>query len=95
MTIGCLTITIDRIGGIEASATRVSVPTNATATRVGGMTVTATRVGGMTATATRVGGMAVNMGLVCGPSLGVGTILWAYDAKLITIDNGYLLVNEI
>lgn len=75
MTIGCLTITIDRIGGIEASATRVSVPTTATATRVGGMTV--------------------NMGLVCGPSLGVGTILWASDAKLITIDNGYLLVKEI
>lgn len=75
MTIGCLTITIDRIGGIEASATRVSVPMNATATRVGGMTA--------------------NMGLVCGSSLGVGTILWASDAKLITIDNGYLLVNEI
>ena len=43
----------------------------------------------------RVGGMTVNMGLVCGPSLGVGTILWASDAKLITIDNGYLLVKEI
>lgn len=43
----------------------------------------------------RVGGMVVNMGLVCGTSLGIGTVLWASDAKLITVDNGYLLVKEI
>lgn len=74
MTTGCLTITIDRIGGIVASATRVAVPTGATATRVGGMTA--------------------NLGLVCGTSIGVESILWASDAMLITIDNGYLVVTE-
>lgn len=72
MTKGCLTITIDRVGGIEASATRVSVPTTATATRVGGITA--------------------NLGLVCATSLGVGMVLWASDAQLITIDGGYLMV---
>ena len=43
----------------------------------------------------RVGGMVVNMGLVCGTNLGIGIVLWASDAKLFTVDNGYLLVKEI
>lgn len=74
MTVGCLTVTVDRIGGASASMTRATEPATATATRVGGMTA--------------------NLGLVCATSLGVGCILWASDAKLITVDRGVLLVMD-
>lgn len=74
MTIGCLTLTVAREGGISVSLTRMCLPTDVTMTRFGGI--------------------AVNMGLVCGTNLDTGTVLWASDAKLITIDNGYLLVMD-
>ncbi len=75
MTIGCLTFTIRRIGGISVSVSRSTEP--------------------IAVSMTRVGGIAANMGLVCGTNLDTGTILWASDAMLITIDNGYLLVKEV
>ena len=75
MTTGCLTITIDRIGGnISAYMKRATAPASATAARVGGIIA--------------------NMGLVCGAGIGIDGILWASDAKLITIDGGYLIVAD-
>lgn len=72
----------------------------------GCLTITIGRVGGgisatmsrikqpVSVSAERQGGITANMGLVCGPGLGLGTVLWASDAKLMTIDGGFLLVMD-
>lgn len=69
----CLTVSIERKGGISASCDRI---------------------GGIEVGVQRKGGIEVNMGLVCGANLGVYEILWASDAPLLTIDEGYLITKK-
>lgn len=86
----CLTVTIERNGGILVTTERVG-GIDAGFERYGGIGVTMERKGGATATFESKGGIIVNMGLVCGASLGDYNILWVQDGPLLTIENGYLI----
>ena len=87
---GCLTVIIQRIGGMAASAVRVGGMT-AAEERVGGMAVAAVRRGGVNVAVRRIGGLAVSVGLVCGDTKIPAGAIWAADGLLITADGGYLI----
>lgn len=86
----CLTVNIERKGGILASADRVGV-IDAVFSRYGGIEAYATRVGGVGVSFENKGGVKVNMGIVCGANLGDFEVLWVQDGPLLTIENGYLI----
>lgn len=87
---GCLGITITRVGSASASAGRMGDLT-AIAERQEHMTAEVERYGEMLCTAQRAMDFSVRIGLVCGTNLGQYGIIWASDGKLITLENGYLI----
>ena len=80
---GCLSVSLRRIGGITAEASRIGGMT-ASARRIGGITAEASRIGGMTASARRIGGMTARLGLVCSTDLGE-YILWGRDGIVFNV----------
>jgi hypothetical protein len=80
---GCLSVSLRRIGGITAEASRIGGMT-ASAKRVGGIAAKARRIGGIIASARRVGGMTARLGLVCSTDLGE-YILWGRDGIIFNV----------
>lgn len=95
----CLSITIDRIGGIEASAERKDGGLTCSAVQPVPMVVACIRNGGLSGAARKVKQcLRFSFGLVCKASGGGSPagyeVLWASDGILFTIDNGYLYVRK-
>lgn len=90
---GCLTVILQRIGGMTSAMTRFFGDIVGSANRVCDTVVTLSRIGGIDATATRVGGMTCRMGLVCSTGVGIG-IIWASDGRLITLEGGFLIAAD-
>lgn len=96
---GCLSITIDRVGGIEASAERKDGGLTCSAVQPVPMVVACIRKGGLSGAARKVKQcLRFSFGLVCMTSIGGAPsgyeVLWASDGILFTIDNGYLYVRK-
>ena len=90
---GCLTVIVEREGGIQAVPQRVG-GIAASFARSGGILAGFTKMGGINVEAERRGGIAINLGLVCATNLDVFEVLWASDGPLLTIDNGYLITQK-
>lgn len=69
---GCINVSVERVGGITAEAERDG-GINANTERLGGITTDVEREGGINAYAERLAGITVTVGLIC--SIAQGKIL--------------------
>lgn len=91
---GCLSVTVRRIGGASGAATRLG-GLSCNVERIGDMDCRTERIAGdVSARVRRMAGMTARVGLVCTTNIDIRPgILWASDGRLITLEGGFLIPN--